>query len=146
AVPDRGAYEKGPRGQGGDNLGEVERHLRRVTAVYGADAGHVAVVAPAGQVALHVSREAAKPAAGHDALHAVVERGQAHAVGPAERMADGPDPLAVHVGQRPQQIDTPHVIPDALHGRTDITVGIRVEAILAHVHVIRRDRDIPALG
>src|SRR5690606_17517262 len=54
AVAQGGVREKGRRGQGGDELVEVEGHLVRIQVVAVADGGEVAVAGPALQVALVV--------------------------------------------------------------------------------------------
>src|SRR5205823_3634204 len=84
AIADRGTGQERPRGQRRHDLREVERHLRRVAAEHRSDAGHIAVVAPAGQVALHVSREATEAATRNDTFHPIVEHGEEHAVVTAE--------------------------------------------------------------
>src|SRR5262245_33310363 len=73
AVVDGSVGKEGSPGQGGDHFREVEGHLPGVQAVVGADLRHVAVVAPAGQVALVVSWEAAKATAGDDTLDPLIE-------------------------------------------------------------------------
>ncbi len=97
-VAERGVREERPGGEGADQLREVKRHLLRIGLVLRPDPGHVAGMRPAGDVPLHVTREAVVAAGGDDGLDPVVEEGEEDRIVAAERVADRADPGAVDLG------------------------------------------------
>src|SRR5262245_4135576 len=90
-VARRGIDEDSARGDGDQNVGEIERHLRRAVAVKRIDSRHVPRGGPALEVAAVVLGEGGKPATGDDRADSIVERGSEKSVVPSERVSDGND-------------------------------------------------------
>lgn len=108
--------KKWPRGEGGDQFGEVEGHLSRIVGVGFFNAGHVGEAGPALEVAGVILGEAVEPATGDGGLDAGVEDGEEDGVVAAERVTDAADLLLVDLGKGLEEIDGTDMVPDPLHG------------------------------
>ena len=126
-------------------MAAVRGHLLRLQFINGTNPRHVAVMAPAGQVALLVTRETAEATVGDHAADALVERGDEHAVMSAQGMAQHADALRIDLGQALQQVHTTAVVPDALHGGADIARLVGIDLVIAGVDVVRSQGDVAAL-
>src|SRR5437016_5621991 len=114
--------------------------------VNGIDARHVARACPALQLAAVVLRKAREAAVGYRGLDARIKGGAEHGVVTAQRVAEAADTFAIHFGQRLQQIDGAHVVPDRLHATALEFAVHEIVLVIAKARIVRRERHITALG
>lgn len=98
-VAPRRINENGPGGEGAEYFGKVEGHLGGVLLVNRGNAGHVAVVAPSGEVAVLIFWEGVETAARYQDLDARVENAYKQCIVPAQGVADAADAFGIGLRQ-----------------------------------------------
>lgn len=142
-VAEGGVHEAGARGEGGDEFVEVEGGLVGPIIF---QAGHVALAGPAGDVAVVVIAEGIEAATGDDDLDAGVEHGGVDGVVSAEGMADRAERAAFHEGERFEEIEAAHIVPDGFHGAALVTEGFEIGLVIGHERIGGREDDVAAFG
>src|SRR5262249_936649 len=131
--------------KGSDDLREVEWQLVRPGFIFGSDQRHIAVAAPTFQIPIEVLGKGIESAVRYQGLDAGVEDGRKHGVVAARRMADAADPLWIDFGERLQQVNRPHIIPNRLQAAALEYALAEVEWVLAKARIVGRERDVAAL-
>lgn len=142
-VVERSVDEDGAGGDEGQNIAEIEGHG---LGTAGGDAGHIAFVRPAGEVAAIVFPKAREAAGRDDGAEATIESGDEEGIVAAEGVAADADAARVDKRETGEETDATHVVFDALDGGARVAVRVGVELVFAEVGIVGGQCDEAAQG